>query len=141
MVKSRKEKGMKPSINFILLAYVVVILAAFVYFVILQQFGYRGLVFTIEGKDHTFAPLDILIILSTIASSILLLISLTAFSRKKDLKLFVISFAFFFFTIRQFLFLLDNFFPAENIFIGNAVSTLDLLILLSFIMLMYRAKK
>src|SRR3989338_758072 len=138
---AKKEKVMKPSTNLILLAYAVVIVAAFVYFVILQQFGYRGLVFNMEGKDHTFAPLDIMIILSTIASSILLLISLTAFSRKKDLKLFVISFAFFFFTIRQFLFLLDNFFPAENIFIGNAVSTLDLLILLSFIMLMYRAKK
>jgi len=138
---AKKEKVMKPSTNLILLAYAVVIVAAFVYFVILQQFGYRGLVFNMEGKDHTFAPLDIMIILSTIASSILLLISLTAFSRKKDLKLFVISFAFFFFTIRQFLFLLDNFFPEENIFIGNAVHTLDLLILLSFIMLMYRAKK
>src|SRR3989344_1969147 len=141
MVKSRKKKKIKPSKNLILLAYVIVILAAFFYFVILQQFGYRGLVFTIEGKDHTFLPLDILIILSTVASAILLLISLTAFSRKRDLKLFVISFAFFFFTLRQFLFLLDNFFPEENIFIGNAVSTLDLLILLSFIMLMYRAKK
>ena len=110
MVKSRKERGMKPSTNLILLAYVVVIVGAFVYFVILQQFGYRGLIFTIEGKDHIFAPLDILIIISTIASFILLLISLTAFNRKKDLKLFIISFAFFFFTVRQFLFLLDNFF-------------------------------
>jgi hypothetical protein len=135
------KKAIKPSISLILLAYVLVIVAAFVYFVIMQQFGYKGLVFHMEGKDQSFTPLDMLIMLSTIVSFVLLLISLGAFGRKKDLRLFVISFAFFFFTIRQFLFLLDNFFPEENIFIGNAVHTLDLLILLSFIMLMYRSKK
>lgn len=130
----------KPSVRTIILVYAVVIIGAFFYFAILQGFGYRGLQLSISGKDQVLAPLDILIVLSTLASFVLLIISLSAFSRRGDLRLFVISFAFFFFTLRQLLFLLDNFFPGENIYIFHAVHTLDLLILLSFILLMYRRK-
>lgn len=130
--------GLQPSIKIILLGYVLVIIGAFIYFAVLQGFGYRGLEFTISGKDRVLAPLDILILLSTIASLILLAISIVAFERKKDNRFFVLAFAFFFFTLRQVLFLLDNFFPEENIYIFHAVHALDILILLSFMFLMYR---
>ena len=130
----------KPSVKVIVIAYAVVIIGALFYFAVLQGFGFKGLEFSISGKDRVLAAVDILIVLSTIASFLLLIISLTAFSRRGDLRLFVISFAFFFFTLRQVLFLLENFFPGENIYIFHAVHTLDLLILLSFILLMYRKK-
>lgn len=121
----------------VIAVYVIVILAALVYFAFLQQFGYKGLVFQIEGRDRVLNPLDILIIVTTIASLFLFVVSLMAYRRNHDLRILVVSMAFFFFVIKEILFLFKNFFPGEFIYIDNAERTLEFLILLSFIMLMY----
>lgn len=134
----KEEKGF--SVKTIAFVYAAVIVAVLFYFVILQNFGYQGLKFTLEGKDRVLAPLDALILVSALASIALLAVSVSAFSRKRDMRLFVLSLAFFFFALRQLLFLMDNFFPGENIYIFHAVHTFDVLILLSFIFLMYRAR-
>ncbi len=121
----------------IVLIYTAFIVLALIYFVGLQQFGFRGFHFVVEGKDKILAPLDIFIIATLAISLILLMISLAAFSRKKTVKIFIISLVFFFFTIKELLAMLENFFPEENIYIGNASGALELLILVSFVLLIY----
>ncbi|MBS3053277.1 MAG: hypothetical protein J4469_02130 [Candidatus Aenigmarchaeota archaeon] len=117
--------------------YAFFIVALVFYIVVLQQFGFHGLEFQIGGKDNIITTLDLLILGTTVASFALLGISLIAFKRKKDIRIFIISLAFFFFALKEFLFLIDNFFPRETVFIGHAERGLEFLILLSFMMLMY----
>jgi hypothetical protein len=119
------------------IVYAAVIIGAIIYFGFLQQFGYRGLVFQVEGRDQVLSPLDVLIVFAAIASLFLFVISLMAYRRNRDLRVLVVSMAFFFFVVKEILFLFENFFPGEHIYIDNAERTLELLILLSFIMLMY----
>lgn len=138
-----KPKTKEPKISsYYLIAaiYAVFILGLVFYLVILQHFGFKGLQFQIGGKDNTITALDMLIFVSTIASFALLGISLFAFKRKKDIRIFIISLAFFFFALKEFLFVIDNFFPKESVYIGNAERGLEFLILLSFVMLMYTSR-
>lgn len=121
----------------IAIIYILFLIGAVIYFMVLQNFGYHGFNFVMEGKDKTLTPLDLAIFGALIVSLTLLVISLTAFGRKKTVKLFIISLVFFFFTIKEFLITLDNFFPEETIYIGNATGALELLILLSFVLLIY----
>ncbi len=119
------------------IVYAIVIIGALIYFGFLQQFGYRGLVFQVGGQDRVLNVLDMLIILITIASLFLFVISIMAYRRTHDLRILIVSMAFFFFAVKEFLFLFENFFPGEFIYIDNAERVLELLILISFIMLMY----
>lgn len=121
----------------VLAVYVIVIIGAIIYFGFLQQFGFKGLLFQIEGRDHIIDPVDALIIIATIVAIFLFAISLLAYSRTRDTRILIVSLAFFFFAVKEFLFLFENFFPGEFIYIDNAERTLELLILLSFMMLMY----
>lgn len=121
--------------------YGIFIVGLVFYLVILQQFGFHGLEFQIGGKDNLITALDLLILVTTVASFALLGIALLAFKRKKDIRLFIIVLAFFFFALKEFLFLLDNFFPREAVFIGHAERGLEFLILLSFIMLLYASRR
>ena len=128
------------SIWTILLIYAIFIVGAFIYFVGLQHFGFNDLNFVVEGKDQALTPLDIVIILTLILAIVLLVISLAAFNRKKTTKMLVISLVFFFFAVKEFLTILDNFFPGERIYTANAIGALELLILLSFVLLIYKMK-
>lgn len=110
------------------------------YLTILQHFGFRGLQFQIGGKDGMITAIDLVIIISTIASFALLGISVLAFRKKRDIRIFIVSLAFFFFALKEFLSLIDNFFPKEAIFIGNAERGLEFLVLISFMMLMYKSR-
>lgn len=120
--------------------YAVFIVGLVFYIVILQQFGFHGLQFQIGGKDNLITALDILILGTTVVSFALLGISMLAFRRKKDVRIFIVALAFFFFAAKEFLFLLDNFFPKEAVYIGHAERGLEFLILLSFMMLMYTSR-
>jgi len=117
--------------------YAVFIIGLAFYLVILQHFGFRGLEFQIGGRDNLITALDLLILGTTIASFALLGISLLAFKRKRDVRIFIISIAFFLFALKEFLFVIDNFFPGESVYIAHAERGLEFLILLSFMMLMY----
>lgn len=125
----------------IAIIYGIFIIGALVYFVALQHFGYYGSVFRMGGHDSIVSPLDVVLIITFIISTILLIIALVAFGRKKTIRMFVISLTFFFFTVKEFLIMLENFFPGENIYIGNATGALELLILLSFVLLIYNIYK
>ncbi len=117
--------------------YAVFIILALFYFVGLQHFGYNGFQFEMCGKDKILTPLDIVILTAFVISFILLMLSLFAFSRKKTVKIFTISLVFFFFAVKELLEILENFFPNENIYTGNSVGVIELLILLSFVLLIY----
>lgn len=122
----------------IILIYLVIIVASIVYFIMLQSFGSAGLEFSIEGRDTTFNIFDILVLIALPVAIVLFIISIIAFRRKKSLRIFLISTAFFFFLVNEVLVMIHNFFPHEFIFIENAERALDLLVLLSFIFLMYK---
>lgn len=123
--------------HIVILVYAAVIVVSAVYFVALQNFGFKGLLFTVEGRDRIINPIDVLILAVTIVSLFLLFISVLAFRRTKDTRVLIVSMAFFFFAVKEILFLFENFFPGEHIYIDNAERVLELLILLSFSMLMY----
>ncbi len=122
----------------ILAIYAVVIIASLVYFGYMQKFGTHGLEFYIEGSDNAFNVFDALILILLPIALVLFIISVLAFHRKPELRLFLISTAFFFFVVREILYILENFFPKEFIFIDNASRALEFLILLSFVFLLYR---
>ena len=102
-----------------------------------QGFGSKGLVFSIAGRDHVFNAFDIILLVATLASFFLVAISLLAFKKRRDNRIFILTIAFFFFALVQVLDIFENFFPSEYIFITNAERVLNLLILLSFGMLVY----
>jgi len=121
-----------------LLIYAIVIVGSIIYFVYMQQFGTQGLEFRIEGSDNIFTIFDVLILILLPIAFVLLVISTLAFFRKPNMKMFIVSVAFFFFAVKEAIVLLENVFPKEFIFIENAERAIDFLILLSFIFLLYR---
>lgn len=122
----------------LLLIYAIVIASFLVYFVLLQQFGAKGLQFSMGGRDSVFNIFDLLTLILLPIATALFVISFMAFMRKNDKRLFITSIAFFFFLAKQVLDVFQNFFPSEFIFVGNAESALELLILISFVFLLYK---
>jgi hypothetical protein len=132
---------MKKHFYIVMAVYAVVIVCSVIYFGLMQHFGFSGMEFNLGGHNQMIDIMDIVILVATIASVFLLAISLIATKRTGDTRMLIISIAFFFFVIKEFLFIFENFFPGENIYIDNAERTLELLILLSFIMLIYGTYK
>lgn len=126
------------SFTTMLIIYAVVLLASFVYFVSLQSFGARGLEFSVVGRDNVFNIFDMLILFTIPTALLLWVLSLLAYRKKPEIKLFIVSIAFFFFALKEFLNFLEAFFPKEFIFIGNAERALEFLILISFMFLLYK---
>ncbi len=126
------------SFRTMLIIYAIVILGSFVYFVSLQSFGTRGLEFSVVGKDNAFSVFDMLIMFTLPVALLLWALSLLAYRRKPEIKLFITSIAFFFFAVKEFLNFLEAFFPNEFIYIGNAERALEFMILISFMFLLYK---
>lgn len=124
----------------IIAVYVIVIVLSWIYLFVLQGFGSQGLTFSISGQDQVFNAFDVVLLAATIAAFFLVGLTLLAFKRRKDNRIFILAIAFLFFAVSEILLLFENFYPAEYIFINNAVKVLDLLILLSFAMLIYGRK-
>lgn len=121
-----------------LIIYAIVIIASFTYFVSLQGFGTKGLEFSIIGRDKAFSVFDMLILFTIPTALVLWILSLLAYRRKPEIRLFIVSIAFFFFAVKELLNFLEAFFPKEFIFIGNAERALEFLILISFMFLLYK---
>ena len=121
-----------------LIIYALVGIGTFVYFVYLQSFGSRGLEFSIVGRDNVFNIFDMLILFTIPTALVLWVLSLLAYRRKPEIRLFIVSIAFFFFAVKELLNFLETFFPKEFIFVGNAERALEFLILISFMFLLYK---
>lgn len=126
------------SLSTMVIIYAVVAVSSFVYFVNLQSFGTRGLEFSVVGRDNVFNLFDMLILFTMPTALLLWALSLLAYRRKPEIRLFVVSIAFFFFAVKEFLSFLESFFPKEFIFIGHAERALEFLILISFMFLLYK---
>jgi hypothetical protein len=126
------------SLYTMLIVYAIVGIASFVYFVSLQSFGTRGLEFSIVGKDNRLTVFDMLILFTLPTALLLWSLSILAYKRKPEVRLFIVSIAFFFFAVKELLNFLDAFFPKEHIYIGNAERALEFLILISFMFLLYK---
>ena len=132
-----KVKWNEKTFFAIIAIYLIVIAFSAVYLFLWQGFGSKGLVFSIAGRDHVFNAFDIILLVATLASFFLVAISLLAFKKRRDNRIFILTIAFFFFALVQVLDIFENFFPSEYIFVTNAERVLNLLILLSFGMLVY----
>lgn len=126
------------SFKTMVIIYAVVLVASFVYFVNLQSFGSKGLEFSMVGRDNAFTVFDMLILFTIPTALLLWALSLLAYMRKPEIRLFIVSIAFFFFAVKEFLNFLEAFFPNEFIFIANAERALEFLILISFMFLLYK---
>ena len=135
--KAKRAKWNEGTFLAIIAVYAAAIAFSWVYLFLLQGFGSKGLIFSIAGKDQVFNAFDAILIAATFASFFLVALSLIAFKRRKDNRIFILSLAFFFFAVNQVLEIFDNFFPNEYIFVRNAQKVLQLLILMSFAMLVY----
>jgi len=118
--------------------YALVIMSSFVYFVNMQSFGAKGLEFSLVGRDNVFNIFDMLILFTIPTALLLWVLSLLAYRRKPEIRLFIVSIAFFFFAVKETLNFLEAFFPNEFIYIANAERALDFLILVSFMFLLYK---
>lgn len=127
--------------HILLLVYGTIIAASIIYFIVLQHFTPTIGCFNMGGRDYSIGILDILIIVAVIASIFLLVISLMAFGRTNDPKMLILALAFFFFSIKEFLAVGENFFPGSYIYIDHMDKTLDVLIFMSFIILIYAGYK
>ncbi|MFH0832768.1 MAG: hypothetical protein V1900_03560 [Candidatus Aenigmatarchaeota archaeon] len=127
--------------HILIMVYSVVIIASIVYFGFFQHFGARNLNFCMGGRDNAISLIDLMIILAVAVSLSLLVISILAFKRTNDIKMLILALAFFFFSVKEFLSAFENFFPGEFIYIDNMDKMLELLIFLSFIILLYAGYK
>jgi hypothetical protein len=127
--------------HILVIVYSAVIIASVIYFGFMQHFMPTLGCFNIGGRDYSIGILDFLIIIAVIASVFLLIISLLAFSRTNDLRMLILALAFFFFSVKELLAVCENFFPGSYIYIDHMDKTLDVLIFMSFIILIYASYK
>lgn len=90
------------------------------------------------GRDYVFSFYDITLFLVLIFAAALTVISTMAYNRKKSDRLFFVSFAFFLFTIKAALKLIDNFLLGNYSYIGISIQTLEFLILLSLFYALFK---
>ena len=83
------------------------------------------------GRDLHFTFYDVTLFLVFIFASALAIISFNAYNKKKNNRLFFVSFAFFLFALKAALKLIDNFVLGGYSYIGISIQTLEFLILLS----------
>jgi len=123
--------------NLIVLYLVLIVLTGAYLFAVEDITGGR---FSMDkgGRDHQFTFYDITLFLVLIFAAGLTVISSLAYSKKNSPRLFFVSFAFFLFTIRAALKIIDNFLLGDYTYIGISASTLEFLILLSLFYALFR---
>lgn len=90
------------------------------------------------GRDYVFSFYDITLFLVVVLAAALTVISSLAYSRKKSERLFFVSLAFFLFTLKSALKIIDNFFLGNYAHIGITIQTMEFLILLSLFYALFR---
>lgn len=94
--------------------------------------------FAIGGQDYRFSPFDIVLGLINITGFVLVAVSFFAWKRKRDTRLFIISVAFLLLTLKGILDLADNFFVGSYSYLGMLKQTLELLVLLAFLLALFK---
>lgn len=116
---------------------IIILLTAFYLFAV-EGMGGGNFYFNAGGRDNVFSFFDVTLFLVLIFSAALTVVSLMAYGRKKSERLFFVSFAFFLFTLKSGLRIIDNFIVGGYGYIGISVQTLEFLILLSLFYALFR---
>ena len=115
----------------ILVLYVALVLLAGLYLFGVESIAGGSFYFHGGGRDTHFTFYDATLFLVFFVSLALALISYSAYNKKRSNRLFFIALAFFLFTLKSALKLIDNFIIGNYSYIGISIQTLELLILLS----------
>ncbi len=120
------------------LIYVGLVLLTALYIVSIEQVHTDQFQFTLGGRDLRFSFYDVVLVMVGAVGVVLSAISFSAYNRKRDRRLFIISLAFLFFTLKSILNIIDNFFLGGYQFIGIAAQSLELLMILAFFLVLFR---
>ena len=120
------------------LIYAGFIVLTALYIVSIEQVHTDQFQFTLGGRDLRFSFYDVVLVMVGAVGVALSTISLSAYNRKRDRRLFIISLAFLFFTLKSILNIIDNFFLGGYQFIGIAAQSLELLMILAFFLVLFR---
>ena len=120
------------------LVYGALIAASIGYLVFVENVYGKIVTFNIGGQDLIFSAFDIVTVGISLIASALVIISFSAYRRRGDPKLFVISLAFLLFTLKGVIEIFDNFFLSSYSFFSILKKVLELLILLAFLFVLFR---
>jgi hypothetical protein len=112
--------------------YVVLILVAVAYLFLVEGITGPRFDFQAGGRDYKLSFYDFSIMAVAVFSGILTVLSTLAFHKRRSRKLFLVSMAFFIFTLRSIANFLFNHFIGDYYFMGVLVQGMDLLVLLIF---------
>lgn len=123
--------------------YIVLILASVAYLFAIEDINGERFAFNGGGRDAKLSFYDFSIISVTLFSGILTALSTLAYGRKKTRKLFLVSMAFFIFTLKSAFSVVFNHFIGGYYFIGVLIQGMELLVLLIFssVLLFSESKK
>ena len=111
--------------------YVALIVLAAVYLLGVEAVTNGSFSLNRGGRDVHFTFYDATLFLVFFVSVVLAVISYSAYSKKRSNRLFFVALAFFLFSLKSALKLIDNFIIGNYSYIGISIQTLELLILLS----------
>ena len=94
--------------------------------------------FELGGRDTIFSFYDVSLFIVLVVSIALTMISTMAYVRKKNERLFFVAFAFFMFSIKSALKVIENHIIGPYGYIGISIQTLELLILLSLFLAIFK---
>ena len=115
----------------ILILYVALIVIAALYLFGIENITGGSFYVNGGGRDTHFTFYDATLFVVFFVSLALAIISYSAYNKKRSNRLFFIALAFFLFTMKSALKIIDNFFIGNYSYIGISIQTLELLILLS----------
>jgi len=126
------------STKHLLAIYAVIIILTGSYLVLTEEIAKGDHIFRIGGIDNKFTFYDLVLLLVFAVSIALTVIATIAYDKKKKERLLFVAGAFFLFTIKAFLQTVQNFFVSDYSYIGIGIQTLELLILLSLFLALFK---
>ena len=118
--------------------YAVLVLLTILFFGFSDYASGRSYYFDIGGRDTIFSFYDVSLFVVLAVSVVLTIVSTTAYVRKKNERLFFVSFAFFVFSIKSALKVVDNHIIGSYGYMGISIQTLELLVLLSLVFAIFK---
>ena len=118
--------------------YTVLTVLAILFFLFTEFLSGQPYYFSLGGRDMKLSFYDLSLYLVFIVSTILMVISAMAYLKKKNERLFFVAFAFFLFTMKSALKIVENHIISSYSYIGISIQTLDLLILLSLFFALFK---
>jgi hypothetical protein len=128
----------KITTNYVIAIYIAAILLSAFYLICIENISGASYEFSVGGRDLYFSPFDVVIVSISVLASVLLIISFAAYNRKRNSKMLIVSLAFLMFTVMGILKLLDNFLLRDYTAIGIAIQILEMLVLLSFVLVLFK---